>query len=62
MVKTETFDPRSEASGDTTTTETAGINWFFKGHDLKLMVNYLRVQANREPDQDKVLARFQVIF
>lgn len=62
VLKSETFDPRTKQSGDTTTTDTAGVNWFFKGHDLKLMVDYLRVQANREPDQDKVLARLQVIF
>ncbi|HXU31215.1 MAG TPA: porin [Thermoanaerobaculia bacterium] len=62
VLKEETFDPRTDHSGDTTTTDTAGINYFFKGHDLKLMVDYLRVQANRDPDQNKVLARLQVIF
>ncbi len=62
VVKTETFDPRNDPSGDSTMTHAAGVNWYFKGHDLKLMMDYLRIQANREPDQDKLLARLQVIF
>ncbi len=62
VLKSETFDPRTDHAGDTTTTDTAGVNGYFKGHDLKLMVDYLRVKANREPAQNKVLARLQVIF
>jgi hypothetical protein len=43
-------------------TLTAGLNWQLEGHDLKLGVDYLRVEQDGEPDQDKVLARFQVVF
>ncbi len=62
VAKTETFDPNTDRSGDATTTRTAGLSWFFKGHDLKLLLDYLRVQANREPDQDKGILRMQVVF
>ena len=51
-----------ESDKDETDTGTVGVNWYLKGHDLKLMLNYLRVQADGPEDQDKVLARLQVIF
>jgi phosphate-selective porin OprO and OprP len=62
VLKAESFDPRRESPNDVTDTGTAGINWYFKSHDLKLMLNYLRVQVDNLKDQDKILARFQVIF
>jgi hypothetical protein len=62
VLKLESFDPRREIAGDTTETETAGLSWFLKGHDLKLGVNYLHVRIDGQHDQDKVLTRFQVIF
>jgi phosphate-selective porin OprO and OprP len=62
VLKLESFDPREEIEDDTTETATAGVTWYLKGHDLKLLLNYLRVRIDGEEDQDKVLARFQVIF
>jgi phosphate-selective porin len=63
VVKVETFDPVSERDGDETDTATAGVNVYLKGHDLKLMVDYLRVDAPAPAGtQDKVIARIQVIF
>lgn len=61
VLKLESFDPRAEIE-DTTRTGTAGVSWYLKGHDLKLMVNYLRVQIDGQDDEDKALARFQVMF
>jgi hypothetical protein len=60
-VKLESFDPRDDVD-DTTETATLGLNWYLKAHDLKMSVNYLRTAIDNQPDQDKVLARFQVIF
>lgn len=63
VLKYETFDPNTDREEDETNTVTAGANYFFKGHDLKLMINYLRTELPGPAEsQDKVLARLQVIF
>lgn len=63
VLKAESFDPRRDLALDSTETGTLGLNWYLKGHDLKLMADYLRVRSERPPrDQDKILARLQVIF
>jgi phosphate-selective porin OprO and OprP len=62
LLKTEGFDPSRSVDGDDTRTHTAGANWYVKGHYLKLMADYLRVEAPGRPTQDKVLARMQVQF
>lgn len=63
VLKGESFDPRKDAALDVTRTETLGLNWYLKGHDLKLMADYLRVHSDRAPiEQNKLLARLQVIF
>lgn len=63
VLKYETFDPNTDRDEDETNTVTAGANYFFKGHDLKLMLNYLRTELPGPAEsQDKVLARLQVIF
>ncbi|HET9768795.1 MAG TPA: porin [Thermoanaerobaculia bacterium] len=62
LLKTEGFDPSGSVDGDDTRTHPAGANWYIKGHSLKLMADYLRVDAPRRPTQDKVLARIQVQF
>jgi phosphate-selective porin len=62
VAKHETFDPRDELPNDRTETDTVGLNWMLKGHDLKLGLDYLRTRIEGQDNQDKVLARFQVIF
>lgn len=62
VLKQETFDPRDDVEKDQTDTSTLGLNWYIKGHDLKLMADYLRVKAGRLDSQDKILARLQVAF
>jgi len=62
VLKAERFDPQSAADRDATEIGTAGLNWFLKGNDLKLLLNYLRVRPEGQDDQDKLLARIQVIF
>ena len=61
--KQETFDPGTKRPDDSTDTTTFGGNLYLKGHDLKLMLDYLRTQGPGPVDnQDKVIARLQVIF
>ncbi|HEV8580792.1 MAG TPA: porin [Thermoanaerobaculia bacterium] len=63
VLKYETFDPNSQAEADATDTATAGANLYLKGHDVKLMLDYLRVDAPAPADsQDKVIARLQIVF
>lgn len=63
VVKYETFDPSSKAEDDTTDTATLGANYYIKGHDLKLMLDYLHTDApGAFESQDKVITRLQVIF
>jgi phosphate-selective porin OprO and OprP len=63
VAKFETFDPDRSAKDDDTSTGTLGLNWYLKGDDLKLMLDYLRVDAAERPGREnKVLARFQVGF
>jgi len=63
IVKYETFDPRRYEDGNSTDTWTFGLNYYIKGDDLKLQLNYLLVDANGEPDnRSKLLLRLQAIF
>lgn len=64
VAKYETFDPDRDASKDETNTATLGLNYYIKGHDLKVMLDYLRVDvASRTTGQEnKLIARLQVAF
>lgn len=62
VLRYETFDPIEDVTGEATDTGTAGVSWYLKGHDLKLLVNYLRVEKEARPGEDKVLTRLQVVF
>jgi phosphate-selective porin len=62
VLKQETFDPNDAVRDNQTDTTTLGVNYYFKGHDLKVMLDYLRVEAGKLDSQDKVLARLQVGF
>ena len=62
VLKAESFDPVVEDRTDPVEIGTAGLSWYLKGHDLKLLLNYLRVRQDGQEDQDKVLTRIQVVF
>jgi len=68
VVRYETFDPMTNVSGDSTDVWTFGLNYFIKGDDLKLSVNYLigdRAAAAGFPANDnegRLLIRAQVVF
>lgn len=63
VVKRETFDPNGDRTKDDVNASTIGANWFIKGHDLKLMFDYVRFDGpGPTGNQNKVLGRLQVIF
>jgi len=63
LVKFESFDPNREQDGNSTDMWTFGLNWYFKGDDLKLQIDYLWGDAAGQPDdKGKVLLRLQTIF
>jgi phosphate-selective porin len=63
VAKFETFDPARAVKGDSTDIWTLGLNYYLKGHDLKIQLNYLLYDAPGQPDnRQKVLVKFQSIF
>lgn len=62
VAKYDTFDPNRQAVNDDTKTLTLGLNYLVRGDDIKIQVDYLRADSTKLPDQNKVLARLQVIF
>ena len=63
VARHEHFDANTSVDGNETTIETLGLNYFFKGHEIKGMVNVLQVDDELQPDSaTRVLARLQVIF
>lgn len=64
VVRYETLDTNTASSADTTTDVwTLGVDYLFKGDDLKLSLNYL-LGDRPEPADDggRVIARVQVVF
>jgi phosphate-selective porin OprO/OprP len=63
VVKYETFDPNDKKDADDTKTATLGANYYIRGNDLKIMVDYMRSDIPGVNDkQNKILARLQVGF
>lgn len=62
VVKFDTFDPNDAKAANETDTWTFGANWFLKGDDLKLQLDYLRAAVPALPVQHQLLLRVQTIF
>lgn len=63
LVKYETFDPNRDLAGNSSDVWTFGLNYFIKGDDLKLSLNYLLGDAaGARNDQGRVIARMQLVF
>ncbi len=59
----ETFDPSDVAAHDATRSLISGLNWYFKGHDLKLQLDWMRSNVpGVSKTQQKVIARLQTAF
>ncbi len=65
VLKYETFDPQTGLSGNDVSTWTGGLNYYVRGNNLKLMLNYLRTDlGDNSPlsKQNKIILRFQAMF
>jgi phosphate-selective porin len=63
VVRYESFDPNLARSGDDTQTWVVGFNYFIKGDDLRLLVNYMFSDAAALPNaKGRLLTRFQLVF
>jgi phosphate-selective porin OprO/OprP len=63
VLKHETFDPSRQIAGGGVSTDTAGLNYYIKGNNLKLQLDYLRTDPGGNLDtHDKVLLRLQAFF
>ena len=63
IVRREQFDPDTAQRGDTLGAWTFGVNYFIRGDDLKLMLDYVvgRVPGAAD-DGGRLLTRLQVVF
>lgn len=63
VVREEQFDPNTAIGGNTIRTFTAGFNFYLKGEDLKLMVDYLSGHVpGSSNDGGRLVTRVQLIF
>ena len=63
ILRYETIDPNRTVANDDTHIWTLGANYFIKGDDLKLSINYLLGDpVGPLSDQGRLLGRMQVIF
>lgn len=63
VARYETYDPHTGVSDNEGDLWTLGFNYYIKGNDLKLSLNYLLGDpAGPLSDQGRILARMQVIF
>jgi len=58
----ETYDPNTATAANETDTLTLGLNWFIRGPDVAVSVNYLAGDADLGGGDDRLLARLQLIF
>lgn len=63
VAKYETFDPSRRLSNDDTSTVTLGLNYYIKGSNLKLQLDYLHTAPPGSLEtQNKVMMRLQAWF
>ena len=61
IVRYEDYDPKDSIRGDDSTLWTVGGNYFVRGNDIKLSLNYLFGETAGEKD-DRLLARLQLVY
>lgn len=63
VLKYDEFDPDDRKAANDTSSWTLGANWFIKGDDLKLQLDYVRTDvASLDDIQNQLWLRAQVIF
>jgi hypothetical protein len=59
----EVFNPNDIAAHDATRSTVSGLNWYFKQHDIKLQLDWMRSSVpGISKTQQKVIARLQTAF
>lgn len=59
----EDFNPNNLANAGDTRSSVTGLNWYFKQHDLKLQVDWMRSHVpGFSKEQTKLIARLQTAF
>lgn len=62
-LRREHFDPNRSRPGDTTESWIAGFNYYLKGDDIRLMVDYLMGRdAHLPDDRGRLITRFQIVY
>jgi len=63
VTRLETFDPNDRIRSDSVDGWTLGANYYLKGNDLKLQLNFLHADSpGIGSNQDRFIARLQTIF
>lgn len=63
VIKYDAFDPNVNISTNSTRTWTLGTNYFFKGDDIKLQLNYLLSDIDGQTAKNKkLILRLQTLF
>jgi phosphate-selective porin OprO/OprP len=63
VARRETFDPNTRVLGNDTRSTILGANWYFKQHDLKLQLDWMRSDVpGLGKRQDKIIGRMQAVF
>lgn len=62
LVRYETYDSNTDTSGTTSNTWIFGLNYFVKGDDIKLSVNYALGNPDGLEDGDRLSTRLQIVF
>lgn len=63
VVRREEFDPNTAVGGNTIRSHTLGLNYFLRGDDIKLMLDYLDGHVpGSSTDGGRLLTRVQIVF
>lgn len=62
LARFDQFDPNMDISDDMRREYTAGINYFIKGQALRLILNYVFCQNEREQDSHRIIFGTQILL
>lgn len=63
VVREEQFDPNTAIGGNTIRSHVLGLNYFIKGDDIKVMLDYLHGRVpGSAADGGRLLSRVQIVF
>lgn len=62
LARYDQFDPNMDIGDDMRREYTAGINYFIKGQALRLILNYVFCQNEREQDSHRIIFGTQILL